>query len=220
MIQTLLNVLAPDDCLLCGEEGEILCEWCRLDQDYLPSRCYKCHAQTKNFDTCSSCKKSTNLRRITVCQEYKGTAKNLVKVLKFECKRQAATPIARMLNEVLPFIEIDQVTYVPTAPRRIRQRGFDHTKLIASELAKLRGLPYAPTLVRTNNTQQVGSDKKQRLLQAENTYKAIDNKKVKGKKFLLIDDVVTTGSTLQAATRALKQAGAKKVYCATFAYSK
>lgn len=220
MIQAILDIIAPDDCINCSLEGAILCEWCRLDQDYVPSRCYKCHAQSQNFATCLSCKKSTNLKRVIICQEYKNLAKDLIIALKFDCKRQAALPIARMMNERIPLFELDYITFVPTAYQRARQRGFDHAKLIATNLAKLRSMRCVPLLLRTNNSHQVGSSKKQRIAQATNTYKVRNNNELDCKKILLIDDVITTGATLQAATKALQEAGANKIYIATFAYSK
>jgi predicted amidophosphoribosyltransferase len=80
-------------------------------------------------------------------------------------------------------------------------------------------LSFAAFLERTNNSRQVGSTKKQRLAQARGTYRAKNDSDIKHKTILLIDDVATTGATLEAATKVLKQAGAKKVYSAVFACS-
>lgn len=220
MIQSLLNTIAPDDCLSCGVEGSILCEWCRLEMEPIPSRCFRCHAQTDDFETCASCKKQTNLKRVMIVQEYKGLAKDLVRSLKYDCKRQASKPIAAAIYDSLPYLpSVDFVTNVPTAPERRRQRGFDHTAHIAKEVARLQGGTFREVLTRLNNTHQVGSKRKDRISQAEGSYdlKPYD---ISGKEILLIDDVITTGATLEASTRLLKKAGAKRVHIAVFAYSK
>lgn len=221
MIQTLLNIIAPDDCLECGQEGSPWCEWCRLGHEALPSRCYRCHAMTKDYATCTACKRQTSIKRLYVCAEYTGVNKAAVRALKFGAKRHMAVAIARQIADLLPVLPSDTlVTNVPTAPLRARQRGFDHTKHIAKELAKNVNLQYCSLLVKTNNNRQVGASRGLRTKQAAGAYRILSQKSVLGRNILLIDDVVTTGATLSECIRVLKIAGAKRVDCATFAYSK
>lgn len=221
MIQPLLNLLAPDDCLECGQEGSLWCEWCRLSSEPLPSRCFRCHAMTSNFDTCKKCRNYTAVKRLYVASEYKETPKALVRVLKYDCKRHGALPIARVLTELLPHYPPGVlVVAVPTAPLHVRQRGFDHTARIAKEVAKLKGLRFVPALSKPNNLRQVGASKKNRQEQAKGAYRIKRNSNVNGCDILLIDDVVTTGATLAECIKVLKKAGAKSVDAAVFAYSK
>lgn len=221
MITQLLQLIAPDDCLECNQEGSLWCEWCRLNSEPLPSRCFKCHAATTNYDVCERCRRSTYVKRLYVAAEYKSTAKEIIAALKYKSMRQASKPIARALAEILPLLDGQFiVASLPTAPVRRRQRGFDHTEHIARELAGLIQQPYKRILRKTDNNRQVGATRTVRLKQAKNAYRLAHGAQVSGSKILLIDDVVTTGASLSEATKTLRQAGAKQVICAVFAYSK
>ena len=221
MISILLQLIAPDDCLECGQEGQLWCEWCRLSDEVLPSRCFKCHKQTDNYETCATCRRQTGLNQLHVAYEYKGIQKKLIQQLKFSSKRHAAKQIAATVESTLPYMTEEWiVTNVPTSPNRVRQRSFDHTQLIAHEVAKQKKLNYKPLLQKTNNTRQVGARKKQRLSQAKGSYRAVHLSNIQGSQIILVDDVVTTGASLSEASKVLKQAGAKQVVCAVFAYSR
>lgn len=221
MIQRILQFIAPDNCIKCHSEGALLCEWCRLNMETVPSRCFYCHKMTDDFNVCVKCKPKSGIKKLYVADEYKDEAKELVSALKFRSKRQASLPIARIMAEQLPFLDKDSVIVnLPTAPQRVRQRGFDHTLYIAKEIAKLKDLNVASVLRRKDNKRQVGSTRKKRLEQLKDSYRIIRPEKIKDKTIILIDDVVTTGASLDSAIKVLKQAGAKQVYAAVFAYNK
>src|SRR5690606_26066931 len=107
--------------------------------------------------------------------------------------------LAELLNECLPDISDSiTVTWVPTAPKNIRIRGYDHMELIARHLAKLRDWPVRPTLKRKNNaTQHFTKNAVQRRRQAAGFFEPRKRLDVT-KTYLLIDDIYTTGSTLAA----------------------
>ncbi len=221
MISHLLQFIAPDNCIGCGEEGSLLCEWCRLNLETVPSRCFYCQKITSDFRICPKCKGKNRAKNLYVALEYKDEAKDLVTKLKFGSKRQASRPIAKIMSDQLPYFGEDTIVVsLPTAPQRVRQRGFDHTRKIAKELAKQKGLRYINVLKKTDNKRQVGSSKKQRLEQSKNSYRVTSAQHIKGKKVVLIDDVITTGASVNYAAEALGIAGAKQVVAATFAYTK
>lgn len=221
MITHLLNFFAPDSCIQCGDEGSLLCDGCRLSMESIPSRCFYCQKATSDFDTCEKCRKNTNIKRLYVASEYKDSAKQLISTLKFKSKRQSSLPISLMIAEQLPYLaEGTLIVNLPTAPQRIRQRGFDHTWHIAREIAKQKGVQARRVLRRKDNHRQVGSSRKQRIAQSKDSYRAVNIEDIKGKTIILIDDVVTTGASLSSAIKTLKQAGAKDVQAATFAYNK
>lgn len=221
MLNKLLQFIAPDDCINCGAEGLMLCDWCRLDMEALPSRCFYCQKITEDFNTCNNCRPKTKVKRVYITNEYKDLAKTLVNALKYKSKRQASIPIARIMTDQLPYLGNDFiVASLPTTPSRVRQRGFDHTMFIAKEIARQKNLKYRKVLRKTDNSRQVGSSRAQRLKQAEGAYMVTSPKRVEGKKVLLVDDVVTTGASLNAAISELKKAGAIQVYATVFAYTK
>ncbi|MCU0667238.1 MAG: hypothetical protein MUF85_01315 [Patescibacteria group bacterium] len=101
--------------------------------------------------------------------------------------------------------------------KHIRQRGFDHSKLLAQEFAKLRNWKSYSLLLKTKNTIQVGASRSQRQEQVKGAYTVIYSDIIKGADILLIDDVVTTGSTIEACSALLLDAGATNVEVLAFA---
>jgi predicted amidophosphoribosyltransferase len=99
----------------------------------------------------------------------------------------------------------------------VRERGFDHARLLAKQIANGLNAEYSPALTRLGQSQQVGAKRFQRLNQQAGNYRVRQPLIVRGRNVLLVDDVVTTGATLKAATKALRQAGAAHVDALIFA---
>jgi ComF family protein len=121
------------------------------------------------------------------------------------------------LSPLLPAEPDVMVVPVPTATSRVRGRGYDQAKLLARELSRQARLPYLDCLVRSGHTHQVGASRYQRLSQLEGAFRLKDSKKVRGTRILLIDDVMTTGATLETAAGLLKAGGAGQVAAMVFA---
>lgn len=149
---------------------------------------------------------------------------SLVHDFKYNSTRALAPELAALLDQILPEI-VGPVTLVPlpTIPRHIRERGLDHTLLLAKNLKRLRGRNYRVKrlLIREQNSVQVGSDAKTRVAQAASAYTVPKNAKVDEKTtYLLLDDVWTTGASLKAALKKLREAGAKKIIIAVLAVNR
>jgi len=137
---------------------------------------------------------------------------------KFGRARAAAELLANNLHETLPYFGPDVVVgYVPTATRRLRQRGYDQAELIARGFAKRRGLSCRRIVTRLSQTRQVGATKKQRQTQLRAAFVVTHAASCENKTVLIVDDVVTTGATLEAVASVLRAAGAKHVDAAVFA---
>jgi ComF family protein len=131
--------------------------------------------------------------------------------------RSTAALIADEMFHKIPNLDSSTIVcHIPTATSRRRQRGYDQAELIATSLARKSGLQHKALLLRKGHTRQVGADKKLRSTQLKDAF--YSKKDLSGiKKVLLVDDLLTTGATIEAATNVLKDAGVKKVYATTFA---
>lgn len=217
LLDRLIAIIAPHRCVGCGDEGPLLCGACSGALTRLPARCYRCRAVTKLSRTCRPCRATSALYRVTVGTNYETIAKELVWRLKFQGAQAAAGQIAEYLAAIYAGDDHNiLIVPVPTSSKRVRQRGYDQAQLLARELADRLGRRYLPCLTRVGQQHQVGASRHQRLTQLTGAFR-VKSSGVTGAHILLVDDVLTTGATLQAAARALKAAGAKRVEAIVFA---
>lgn len=216
MLDYLISMIAPHKCRGCGTTGDLLCASCIdviLDTE---STCFCCGKPTFQSWLCDLCQQKCAYDNAWATGLYEGPLKSALNDFKFKRARAAYKVFADMLDAKLPVMPPEIViTNVPTASRRIRQRGYDQTELVARRLAKMRHLPYRHLLIRVNQSQQVGANKKTRKQQAETTYEGCN---ATPKTVLIIDDVCTTGATLAAVAAKLRRNGAETVLVATLAY--
>jgi ComF family protein len=123
-----------------------------------------------------------------------------------------AAVIAESCHRALALEEAPLVSHVPLHWRRRLDRGYDQAREIALPLARALGLPFRSTLRRRRGTPAQSSlDRGERLANLRGVFKVTSAKHVAGRRILLVDDVATTGATLDAAARTLKAAGAREV---------
>lgn len=215
-IELFISLLAPHICLVCKSEGSILCSGCAETQLAPPERiCYRCRSPSR-LNPCPECSQNSSLTQLAVATNYEGASKEVIAALKFGRAKAAVKVIASSLPSPPP--KNVYVCPVPTANKRVRGRGYDQACLIAKAYAKKHGLKYKKVLRRTGSTRQVGANRAERFSQLKNSYTVIKN--VKGVSILLVDDVLTTGATMESAAKLLLKSGAKSVSAAVFAYSK
>lgn len=219
LLERCLGMIAPHICFVCGQEGSVLCADCQLEAFRpVPSRCYRCHAATRQSRSCQSCRRKTPVSHVWASTRYFDQSKELIRRFKFERAKQAAGIVAEAIDQALPILPGNiLVAHVPTANSRVRARGYDQARLVAQELCRHREWQYASLLLRRGSARQLGARRSQRFTQLENAFSIRSPELIAGAHILLIDDVLTTGATLEAAARALKQAGAKTIDAAVFA---
>ena len=157
-----------------------------------------------------------------VALRYEAMVRQGVHALKFHDHPQRARVFARYLAraaaEQFPG-GFDTVTFVPVSLWRNYRRGYDQARLLAEEAAKLWGVRAEPTLRKTRNNRPQSSVKTaaERRANVLDVYDVPHPERVAGRRFLLVDDVLTTGSTMAACARRLMDAGAESVVCAALA---
>jgi len=171
-------------------------------------RCGLCRAGLRGFDA-------------AYCfGAYEGVLRDLIHLYKYGRVQTLSLPLADFLAAALPLEErFDAVTPVPLHWRKQWQRGFNQAEFLARAIARRRGVPVVRALRRARFTQtQAGLSNTARRGNVAGAFRCRRAAKtLAGRSVLLIDDVMTTGSTAAACARALKQAGAAKVVLATVA---
>ena len=138
---------------------------------------------------------------------YAGAGRELLARLKYRNQRSCVGWVASAMAGALPSgLVVEAVTWAPTSPRRRRRRGFDQAELLARALGRETGLPVVSLLKRVDAAGQTGRSRSQRYCAPVFAPRRSPQSAV-----LVVDDVVTTGATLQAAASALIRAGARHV---------
>ena len=227
MGEMVAETLWPTRCSLCDAPGAVLCESCADSLPYIDwwTACRRCGAPfgAVQCDLCNP----VSLERIgrqslpfSACASavlFTEKTGRLVRAYKDQGERRLACEMAtRMAHVVSPEWNFEEVTFVSATLAAYRRRGFDHSELLAGEVAKCLGVVCTRTLSRPTTRDQRSLSGVERITNLKSAFSA-DEGLVSGKRFLLVDDVFTTGSTLCSACDALMSSGAQDVCCLTFA---
>ena len=214
----LLDLLAPHSCRGCGQLGSALCNRCK--KNILKSQhniCPNCKAKNPT----GNCPDCPLLPPTYIGGERSGLLGELVHDYKYHSIRALAGPLAEIMYHSLPNdLQQAYIIPLPTINRHVRERGFDHTLLIAKHLSKLTGYRVLPILNRSKSTVQVGTDRTTRLSQVKDAYILDSNKLDPGATYILFDDVWTTGASMGECVKKLRQAGAKNIIIALLSLSR
>ena len=219
----LLDALYPLECVGCGGSGKVICDRCATDLPALrPPFCRVC-ATPGDFARCQTC--AETVRRfdgVRAPYRYAGAVRQAILALKYGGIKAAAPQLGDLLGEYLEDNPLpgDVLAPVPMHRRRWRERGYNQAELLASRVARECNLPYeADLLKRTRQVEpQAGiSSAAQRVVNVADSVGLAAGRDVAGVGIILVDDVATTGSTLEACAAVLKEAGATSVWGLTLA---
>lgn len=216
----IVDFFVPSHCFCCEravEHGKIICDKCYSSLERIPEKiCLSCGVPKEN------CECADRVYHFSgVCSPFFNSsyAKAGIYKLKFSGYTVNAVFFGKEIADCVRkhFLDkkIDTICYVPTHPIKYFLKGFDHAQLLAKETAKELGIPYRNLLKRkiSGKIQHNRSNVKERFENAGKSF--ICKRKTEDLTVLLVDDIKTTGATLDACSKALLYAGAKEVICAT-----
>ena len=224
-LRTALNRVAarllPGSCLLCAADSAagLLCAACAADLPQLPAAlCPQCGDETTLGERCGACLKDPPAFARTIALfRYEFPVNRLIQALKYGHQLPLAAWFGARLGRMLVAADHDLVLPLPLHPTRLRTRGFNQSLEIARPVARALGVAIDPTLLsRTRATPpQADLPLKERGKNVRGAFECAGD--LAGKRVLLVDDVMTTGSTLREAARILKLHGAGPITVAVAA---
>lgn len=220
VLEKIIAVVAPHLCIVCKKEGKLICKQCSEELEVADELCYRCLRASPGGLTCPGCWTELRPTRVWAATAYQGSAKELIRAIKFSRGQDGCEQLAESLVGLLELAELPpDVLLVPvvTANQRKRARGYDQAVLMAKYLARKTGIDQYNVLIRRSEQRQVGASRTKRMLQLQGIFTVSRPEIVQNRHIILIDDVVTTGATLESAAATLLQAGAKRVDAVVFA---
>lgn len=218
----LLDLIFPPRCVVCQRVGTWLCAECMSRLPYVVEPiCRRCGMPLQNDRLCKRCRTSPlRIEKIDSVLLFEGAVRHAVHHLKYRNGKTLAEPLGKIMSTWLNDHpqKTDLIAPVPLHPDRLRQRGYNQASLLARALARNTGIPMSDnSLARVRNTKsQMRLAAEERRHNVSNAFHCRDER-VNGRQVLIIDDVCTTGATLEACADALHEAGAARVQALTLA---
>jgi ComF family protein len=220
MLNRLIDSLFPPGCLLCSSTEKVedgVCNDCKIQMDKVPEPvCDICGQPLGTSGICLTCLSITPFfDKIVTAYKFEGKTKEAVHAYKYRGITGLKKYFGKTIHESILKADIrpDVITFIPMNWTRLFVRSYNQSALIAKELARITGIRADfQALVKIRNTKpQAGLNREARRKNIKGSFLA---RGVKGLSVLVIDDVITTGETAEAAASALKIAGADKVFIA------
>jgi len=240
LTEAIVDLLFPPRCAGCRKLGAWLCERCIRAIDVIqPPVCPRCgravapdtEAGTSGGGCsirCGLCSEpGPDLGAIRAYAYFSGTMREAIHELKYQGVTVLAAPLGQMMARAWTRLapeggaDMDAIVPVPLHPARERERGYNQAALLARELGRLLGHPVVENVLRRSRATlpQVSLDTRARYANVQGAFRCTDDS-LRHSRVLLIDDVCTTGATLEAAAAALRRGGASTVVAYTLARAK
>jgi ComF family protein len=220
LLRSVLDFALPPRCGGCGtivDDVDSFCAPCWRELDFLQGGCTRCGLplQSTDAETCGACLANPpRLDRIRAAVAYDDISRSIALRLKYGRKTALARTMSRYMGPLVGELPSNAVFVpVPLHRRRLWSRGFNQSAVVARELSRRTGIPVeVDALKRIRATPPLkGMAMRQRRRTVAGAFRANPMADLRGRPIILIDDVLTTGSTANACARVLKRAGAERV---------
>lgn len=220
-----LDLLFPPHCGGCDGPGSRWCKKCQKSVKILPaSVCECCGRSKKFFNICSDCERiEPSFKALRSWAYYQGPLRKAIHKLKYNGDITLGEILARPMIEIVEKLNwsLDLIVPVPMDKKRLSMRGYNHAVLLARPISYALGCNFSTNSLHKirHTTTQVGLSVSERMSNISGAFSA-DHDRVLNKIILIVDDVVTTGATMEACSKALHKAGAADVFGVTLARTK
>ncbi len=211
-LRWLLGLLFPSRCVGCGLRGVDLCQECLATVRALePTCCPRCGRPSRLGALCPGCRRYQGpLAGIRAACVYDGVARKAIHSFKYRQRRTLAQPLAGLVEQELRLrpLQVELLIPVPLHPTRLRERGYNQSALLARTLGERLGIPVAELLERRRETAaQAELRAVARQANVRGAFGCVTGSELSGQRVGIVDDVCTTGATLEDCARALREAG-------------
>jgi ComF family protein len=219
-----IDLLFPSECVSCGKQVRFsdshICPECLSSITQPEDSCSRCCAPLSE-NGCGLCTERAFYPDRNICvAEYTKAMKSAMRAYKFRGFRSLSAPLSLLCHNALleNDIRAELITCVPMRRSKKHQRGFNQSELIARRLSKYMKIPFAHTLHdRGGSAHQREQGFAGRFLNAIGRYEPLKKSRVSGKSVIIVDDVFTTGATINECSRILRLAGANRIFSLTLA---
>ncbi len=203
MLNSALDLIFPPHCVCCQQTGDFLCQNCYNQLEF--------YCQSVPIIS-----RPDNLSQISILGRHQAPLSQLIIACKYQHVKQIGSFLAKIVYHHLNLPKIDLVTYVPTSNKRLRQRGFNQSQVIALKLSQLIDKPCLKLVNKSKASHhQAKLDRKKRIQNLKSCFSPHINliklERRQNLSVLLVDDVITTGTTLNQCARILRAAGIKEI---------
>lgn len=227
----LIKYVFPNNnsCIFCGNEifarENAICDSCEKDLPYVDKICKICGQEIKDMGSlCLNCKKSPKkyYDRAFAPFRYEGKVVVSIHNLKYHNQKWLGDYLSKiMFDYISQFddVKFDLVIPIPLNEKRYKQRGYNQSRLLCNEFSRRGYIVDETSVIRTKNTQsQTNFTSTERQENMKNAFQVVSKENLKGKNILVVDDVYTTGATMNEMCETLHKAKVGHIYCLTLAH--
>lgn len=217
MINIVLDLLFPRQCIFCGTNGRNICAECIKSkfEFYNYQTCHVCKLKTDGY-VHEKCKDKTNIDGVIICVHYNNSAKVVIEEMKYKSHFAISEDMGEIMKRVFLSKQIKYEIAMPVPLHWFKKnyRGFNQAELLANKVFGKKKVVDDIKRIRKTKT-QVGMTRDERIENLKEVFKLKDS--IDFRSVILVDDVMTSGTTLEECAKTLKVGGVRKVYGLVFA---
>jgi ComF family protein len=215
IIGPIINFLFPQSCFVCREPGKPICSECIKSFAPAKLRCLKCGRANPFGLYCKSCHSKSKANLVLAGFDYKNPITSLIHQFKYEDVTSLSDPfcdcLAALLSKIPDNLEY-KICYIPLTLKKLKLRGYNQSKLLAEGIGQCLNVTVTGLLTRVEarESQVIAQSRKLRKTNIKGAFSIKSGAEIP-QKVILLDDVITTGATVEEAVKVLKAAGVKEV---------